>query len=191
MTFSLFFFVFTHNLDPDSRPASHTSSNSGENMSISSTEATTTTGISNYNLTGVQIESYGQNLEHLQFLAKMDPNIEHANPYFRNQMNAAAAAQFHQNQIMMANRNNGNYGLWQQQQNNVQFKLNTACPTTVVPKPELSPTNSVTESVEQDSNSGQPIAVQTGGQFESGATVTDHTVTVHTDGRFLQSYQQN
>lgn len=188
MTFSFFFFVFTHNLDPDSRPPS---SNSGENMSISSTEASTTTGISNYNLTGVQIESYGQNLEHLQFLAKMDPNFEHANPYFRNQMNAAAAAQFHQNQIMMANRNNGNYGIWQQQQNrsnNVQFKLNTACPTTVVPKPEISPTTSTTESLEQDSNPGQPIAVQT----EGGATVTDHTVTVYpADGRFIQNYQQN
>lgn len=177
--------LFQSSPNPDSRPPS---SNSGENMSISSTEASTTAGISNYNLTGVQIESYGQNLEHLQFLAKMDPNFEHANPYFRNQMNAAAAAQFHQNQIMMANRNNGNYGLWQQQQNlsnNVQFKLNTACPTTVVPKPEISPTNSTTESLEQDSNPGQPIAVQTGGQFEGGATVTDHTVTVY------PVYQQN
>ena len=190
MTFSFFFFVFTHNLDPDSRPPS---SNSGENMSISSTEAASaTTGISNYNLTGVQIESYGQNLEHLQFLAKMDPNIEHANPYFRNQMNAAAA-QFHQNQIMMANRNNGNYGLWHQQQNhsnNVQLKL--ACPPTVVPKPEISPTNSTTESLEQDSNPGQPIAVQTSGKFEGDATVTDHTVTVYpADNRFIQNYQQN
>ena len=164
-------------------------------MSISSTEAASaTTGISNYNLTGVQIESYGQNLEHLQFLAKMDPNIEHANPYFRNQMNAAAA-QFHQNQIMMANRNNGNYGLWHQQQNrsnNVQ--LNLACPPTVVPKPEISPTNSTTESLEQDSNNpGQPIAVQTSGKFEGGdATVTDHTVTVYpADNRFIQNYQQN
>ena len=164
-------------------------------MSISSTEASATTGISNYNLTGVQIESYGQNLEHLQFLAKMDPNFEHANPYFRNQMNAAAAAQFHQNQIMMANRNNGNYGIWQQQQNrsnNVQFKLNTACPTTVVPKPEISPTDSTTESLEQDSNPGQPIADQTSGKFESGATVTDHSVTAYpADSRFIQNYQQN
>ena len=146
-------------------------------MSISSTEATT--GISNYNLAGVQIESYGQNLEHLQFLAKMDPNFEHANPYFRNQMNAAAAAQFHQNQIMMANRNNGNYGLWQQQQNrsnNGQFKL--ACPTTVVPKPEISPTTSTTGSLEQESNP----TVQTGGQFEGGA---DNTVTIY------PVYQQN
>ena len=186
MTFSFFFFVFTHNLDPDSRPPS---SNSGENMSISSTEASATTGISNYNLTGVQIESYGQNLEHLQFLAKMDPNIEHANPYFRNQMNAAAA-QFHQNQIMMANRNNGNYGLWQQEQNRSNFKL--ACPTTVVPKPEISPTNSTTESLGQDSNPGQPIAVQTSGKFEGDATVTDHTVTVYpADSRFIQNYQQN
>ena len=160
-------------------------------MSISSTEASATTGISNYNLTGVQIESYGQNLEHLQFLAKMDPNFEHANPYFRNQMNAAA--QFHQNQIMMANRNNGNYGLWTQQQdrsNNVQLKL--ACPTTVVPKPEISPTDSTTESLEQDSNPGQPIADQTSGKFESGATVTDHSVTAYpADSRFIQNYQQN
>ena len=121
----------------------------------------------------------------------MDPNFEHANPYFRNQMNAAA--QFHQNQIMMANRNNGNYGLWTQQQNrsnNVQLKL--ACPTTVVPKPEISPTDSTTESLEQDSNPGQPIEDQTSGKFESGASVTDHSVTAYpADSRFIQNYQQN
>ena len=106
----------------------------------------------------------------------------------------AAAAQFHQNQIMMANRNNGNYqGLWQQQQNlSNNFQVKLACPPTVVPKPEISPTNSTTESLEQDSNPGQPIAVQTNGKFEGDATVTDHTVTVYpADSRFIQNYQQN